>query len=147
VKSLIVNSKIGKGTKVWHFANLYGCTIGKGCNIASYVEIGESVFIGDHCKIGAGAFIPQGVIIGNNVFVGPHTVFTNDRYPTSGDNWILLNTFVEDNVSIGANCSILAGVRIERGAIIGMGSIITRDVPAEAKVFGEHAKIIKKSGI
>lgn len=144
---ILENVKVGKNTAIWNFVNLYGCEIGNNCIIGSYVEIGEDVIIGNNCKIEAGVFIPQGVTIGNNVFVGPHTVFTNDRYPTSEDNWILLNTFIEDRVNIGANCSVLAGVRIREGATIGMGSIITRDVPAGAKIFGEHAKIIEKGGI
>ena len=79
----IVDTVIGEGTKIWHpeLVNLYGCTIGENCNIASFVEIGPEVVVGDRCRIQSFSFIPKGVILGNDVFIGPNVTFTNDKHP------------------------------------------------------------------
>jgi acetyltransferase-like isoleucine patch superfamily enzyme len=49
---------------------------------------------------------------------------------------------IEDDVWIGPNSTILKGVRIGAGAIIEPGSLVTRDVPAGARVLGNPAQII-----
>ena len=142
--SIVSDCEIGEGTVIWHYCNLYGCKIGKNCKIASYVEIGKDVVIGDNCKIEAYAFIPSGVKIGNRVFIGPHVCFINDKWPKATGEWKICETIVEDDVSIGANSTILAGVTIGRGAMIGAGSVVTRDVPANAVIYGEKAKVRRR---
>ena len=49
---------------------------------------------------------------------------------------------IEDDVWIGPNATILKGVTIGRGAWIEAGSLITRDVPAHARVLGNPAQIV-----
>ena len=141
VCSTVKNCEIGGGTRIWNYCNLYGCKIGQNCKIASYVEIGHGVEVGDNCKIEAYAFIPQGVHVGNNVFVGPHVVFTNDKYPKAREaDWMLSETYVQDNVSIGANCTVLSGVTLHKGCMIGAGSVVSCDVPANSKWYGPKAE-------
>lgn len=127
--------KIGPDTRVWHPEKsvLLDCKIGQGCTVHAPVWIGNKVVIGDRCKVQAFAFIPEGVRIGNDVFIGPHVCFTNDKQPPS-DEW--LETIVEDGVSIGANCTILPGIRIGAGARIGAGTVVTKNVPPQALVYG-----------
>lgn len=137
--SVVRDSVIGEGTRVWHHCNLYGCTIGEDCKIASFVEIGKGVTIGDNCKVEAFVFIPPGVTIGDNVFVGPHTVFTNDKWPKANSEWEICETVVEDDVSIGAGCTILSGITIQKGAMVGAGSVVAESVPANALVYGGKA--------
>ena len=124
-----------------HLVNLYGCKIGDGCNIGSFVEIGRGVIIGNNCKIQAFAFIPPGVIIEDEVFIGPHVCFTNDKNPRAIGEWKLDKTLVKRGVSIGANCTILPGITIGENAVIGAGSVVTKDVPAGALVYGNPATI------
>jgi len=144
-------AKIGKGTKVWHYTNLYKCNIGKNCIIGSYVEIGKGVKIGDYCKIQNNAFIPEGVIIEDEVFIGPHVVFTNDKYPKAKfcievcerkKQWNLTPTLVKKGASIGANATILCGITINEYALIGAGAVVVKDVPPFAIVVGNPARII-----
>ena len=77
--------KLGQNVTIPHpeLVNLYGCTIGDNCKIASFVEIQRGVVLGDSVKIEAFAFIPTGVIIEDSAFIGPHVCFTNDRYPAA----------------------------------------------------------------
>jgi acetyltransferase-like isoleucine patch superfamily enzyme len=49
---------------------------------------------------------------------------------------------IEDNVWIGPNATILKGVRIGAGAWIEPGSLITKDVPARARMLGNPAQVI-----
>jgi acetyltransferase-like isoleucine patch superfamily enzyme len=49
---------------------------------------------------------------------------------------------IEDNVWIGPNATILKGVRIGAGAWIEPGSLISKDVPARARMLGNPAQII-----
>lgn len=135
---------IGAGTKVWHNVNLYGCKIGRRCNIGSFVEIGTGVTIGDECKIEAYSFIPQGVHIGNRVFIGPHVVFTNDKYPRIGKPFKPIETFIEDGVAIGANCTILSGIKIGHDAMIGAGTVVTRNVPADCILRTVFTRMMRK---
>jgi len=48
---------------------------------------------------------------------------------------------IEDDVWIGPNATILKGVRIGAGAVIDVGTLITRDIPAGARVMGNPAQI------
>lgn len=127
--------KHGRDTRIWHPEKsvLLNCVIGERCTIHAPVWIGDNVVIGDDCKVQAFAFLPDGVVLRDRVFVGPHVCFTNDKHPPSRD-W--LETVVEDDVSIGANCTILPGVRIGARARIGAGTVVTKDVPEGAIVYG-----------
>ena len=80
--------------------------------------------------------------MGNNVFLGPHMVFTNDLYPRAfKQEWKIVETKVEDGVSIGANSVIICGVTLGKFCMIGSGSVVTKDIPPHALVFGNPAKI------
>lgn len=145
--------KLGKGVVVFHpeLVNLYGCEIGEGSRIGTFVEIRRQVRIGKNVKIQAFAFIPEGVTIGDSCFIGPHVCFTNDRYPRSTDptgrplgtgDWTMEETVVGEGASIGANATILCGLRIGREAMIGAGAVVTQDVPDYAIVAGVPAVVI-----
>jgi len=134
---------IGKGTKLWHehLSNIGDCMIGKNCTIHSHVWIADRVSIGNNCKVQAFTFIPAGVRIGNDVFIGPRVTFTNDKHPPSNE-WSV--TIVHDHVSIGAGAVILPGVTLHRGCKIGAGAVVTKDVPENALVYGNPARIVDK---
>ncbi len=141
---VIKDAEIGKGTIVRHYVNLYGCKIGKNCKIASFVEIQKDVVIGDNCKIEAFAYIPTGVTIEDEVFIGPHACFTNDKKPRAVGEWEVVPTLVKKGASIGANAVILCGVTIGEYAMVGAGAVVTKDVPANAKVVGNPARVFEQ---
>lgn len=142
----IQDCSIGDGTIVRDFVNLYGCTIGRDCKIAAFVEIQKGVRIGDRCKVEAYAFIPSGVVIEDEVFVGPHAVFTNDYRPRAVGDWQVVPTTVKKGASIGAGAIVVCGVTIGEGALIGAGAVVTKDVPPGSVAVGNPAKVIKKRG-
>jgi acetyltransferase-like isoleucine patch superfamily enzyme len=146
---LIDGVEFGEGVIVQAFTNLYGCTIGDGTRVGTFVEIQRGATIGARCKIQSHTFICDGVELGDEVFVGHGVVFINDKRPRAttdegalqtDDDWELLPTVVERRTSIGSGAVVLGGLRIGEGAIIGAGAVVTRDVAAGATVAGTPAR-------
>ncbi|MEA1950698.1 MAG: acyltransferase [Planctomycetota bacterium] len=135
---------IGPGTAVWHFCHIMGdVEIGRDCRIGQNVVIGPSVRIGDNVKIQNNVSVYRGVTLEDDVFCGPSMVFTNVLTPRSAfprdPDEDFETTLVRRGATIGANATIVCGVTIGEHAMIGAGSVITRDVPAHALVYGNPA--------
>ena len=137
----IKDCKIGEGTKVYDFVNLYGCEIGDDCMVGPFVEIQKDVKIGDRCRIQTHTFICSMVTIETDVFIGHGVMFINDRRPPSGDPEKWEGTLVKRGASIGSNATIMP-VTIGEGALVGAGSVVTKDVAPNTIVAGNPAKVI-----
>ena len=143
--SRIMGTKIGEGTVVYDQVNLDKCQIGRNCKIDAFVYIEEDVKIGDNCKIRPFVFIPNGVTIGDNVFIAPCVAFANDKYPRVSGQWKLMPIRVKNGASIGAGAIILPGVTIGEKSIVGAGAVVTKDVPDNAIVAGNPARVLRYS--
>lgn len=142
--AVIKKVKIAESAKIYDQVNLYGCEIGENTKIDAFVYIEEGVKIGKNVKIRPFTFIPEGVTIEDDVFIGPNVTFTNDKYPRVKGKWKLLKTVVKKGASIGAGSVILPGITIGESALVGAGSVVTEDVPSNAVVYGNPAKVVKK---
>ena len=148
--------KLGRDVKIHHFVNLYGCKIGDGSSIGSFVEIQKDARVGRNCKVSSHSFICEGVEIEDEVFIGHGVMFINDKYPRAttaagelqtATDWQVVRTIVKRGASIGSNATILCGVSIGERAIVGAGAVVTRDVPAETTVAGNPAKALRNVGL
>lgn len=146
----LTNVKLGKDVKLSKFINLYGCEIGDGTKIGAFVEIQKNAFVGRNCKVSSHTFVCEGVTIEDNVFIGHSVTFINDSYPRSTNSdgsmqteadWAVETTLVKKGASIGSGSTILSQVTIGENAIVGAGSVVTKDVPANAIVAGNPAKV------
>jgi acetyltransferase-like isoleucine patch superfamily enzyme len=144
--------KLGKDVKLSKFINLYGCEIGDNTKIGAFVEIQKNARVGRRCKISSHTFICEGVEIEDNVFIGHGVTFINDSYPraTAADgelqtevDWSVEKTVVKKGASVGSGATILSKVTIGENAIVGAGSVVTKDVPANAIVAGNPAKFLR----
>ena len=144
--------KLGEGVKLSQFVNLYGCEVGDHTKIGAFVEIQKNARVGRSCKISSHTFICEGVTIEDGVFIGHGVTFINDSYPRavteSGalqteKDWVVEPTLVKQGASIGSGATILASVTIGENALIGAGSVVTRDVPANAIVVGSPARLLR----
>ena len=134
--------KIGKNTKIWHFCHVQkGAEIGENCIIGQNVNIGPGVVIGDNVKIQNNVSVYEGVTIEDGVFLGPSCVFTNVRSPEDFGMRKFIKTHVGKGAIIGANATIICGIKIGAGAFIGAGSVVTKDIPDYALVYGVPASI------
>ena len=146
--------KLGRDVIVYNFVNLYGCEIGDGTRIGSFVEIQKGAKVGRNCKISSHAFICEGVEIEDEVFIGHGVIFINDKYPrattaegslqTEAD-WTVVLTTVKRGASVGSGATILCGVTIGERAVVGAGAVVTEDVPSGATVAGNPARAIRVS--
>ena len=152
LRQIAADVRLGKNVRIYDFTNLYGCEIGDEVKIGAFVEIQKGAKIGNRCKISSHTFICEGVTLEDEVFVGHNVVFTNDRYPrATNDNgelqseadWNCISTLVKRGTSIGSGAVLLCGITVGENAMIGAGSVVTRDVPPDAIVAGNPARVIK----
>jgi acetyltransferase-like isoleucine patch superfamily enzyme len=144
--------KLGTNVRLSKFINLYGCEIGDETKIGAFVEIQKNASVGKRCKISSHTFICEGVTVEDNVFIGHGVTFVNDTYPratapggrpqTEGD-WKLEHTVIKKGASIGSGATILCNISVGENSIVGAGSVVTRDVPANAIVAGTPARVLR----
>jgi len=147
---------LGENVTIHHasLVNLYGCTIGDDTKIGAFVEIQKKSIVGARCKISSHSFICEGVVIDDEVFVGHGVMFINDRYPRATNakgelqseaDWHCQRTFIKRGASIGSGATLLGGITIGEKATVGAGSVVTKDVPANAVVAGNPARILPRA--
>lgn len=144
---IISRTTFEAGVILWSNVNIYGAHLGAESKIGAFVEIRSGVRIGRRVKIEPFVFIPEGVTIEDDVFIGPNVVFTNDLYPRAtgldgrpANDYHIVPTTVRRGASIGAASAIRCGITIGEEALVGMGSIVVREVPAKAVVYGPRAE-------
>jgi acetyltransferase-like isoleucine patch superfamily enzyme len=141
-----------------------GLTIGSHCSmIGTQFSIGSAgaVTIGDYCYFTSVVLLCEdSVEIGSHVVIGWNaTISDADFHPLSPEARIAdalalapdgdvqnrppfakAPVVIEDDVWIGPGATILKGVRVQQGAWIEPGSVVTGDVPAGARAFGNPAR-------
>ena len=123
--------------------------IGAGTKIRCHegrVEIGAKTVLGQECTISA----YQRVRIGEQCVVADRAMFIDfDHAVDDPERPVRLqgiykrDVIVGSNVWIGYGAQILRGVRIGDNAIIGSGSVVTRDIPANAVAAGSPARVVR----
>lgn len=109
------------------YYRLMGITIGKGCYVSSCAHLDVrrgKVTIGDNVRISSGSYI-----LGH----------TGLQPLKEGQE-----TALEDNVTVFVNAVVLPGVRVGRNSIVGAGAVVARDVPPNALVMGNPARVVKQ---
>ena len=145
--------ELGQDVQIYGFVNLYGCKIGDGTRLGTFVEVQKNVAIGARCKISSHTFICEGVRIEDEVFVGHGVMFTNVLAPratnTTGalqteDDWAVMETIIKRRAAIGSGSVILCGNTIGEGAIVGAGAVVTRSIPDGEIWVGNPARFLRK---
>ena len=137
-------AEIGEGTKIWHFCHVMpGARIGRDCSLGQNVVVHSTAVVGNGVRVQNNVSIYDRVILEDDVFCGPSMVFTNVINPRSHTprKHEYMTTLVREGASIGANATIVCGNTVGRHAFIGAASLVTRDVPDFALVFGVPARL------
>jgi UDP-2-acetamido-3-amino-2,3-dideoxy-glucuronate N-acetyltransferase len=144
---------LGDHTRVWDNVHIRrNARLGKHVTVGEKSYIAYDVEIGDYVKINAFVYVCAGVTIEEMCMLSAGVVFTNDRFPramnreltaleTSDPTDETLATRVGRGTTIGANATIGPGVNLGAFSMVGMGSVVTRNVPAQALVFGNPARV------
>jgi acetyltransferase-like isoleucine patch superfamily enzyme len=134
---------LGPGTRVWAFSHLLpGVRVGRDCNLCDHVFLEGDVVVGDRVTVKSGVQLWNGVRLEDDVFIGPNATFVNDLFPRSKDYpREFARTLVRRGASVGANATLLAGIVVGPGALVGAGAVVTSDVPPNAIVVGNPARI------
>ena len=120
-------NKIAKGCKIGPFARLRGdVELGEGVKIGNFVEIKKSK-IKAHTNVCHLSYVGDSTL-GSNVNIGAGTITANYNHITKEK----FQTVIDDNASTGSNSVIVAPAHIGENASIGAGSIISKDVEANA---------------
>jgi acetyltransferase-like isoleucine patch superfamily enzyme len=138
-----------------------GTTIGSGLNTGHNVVIREENTIGDNVSIWSNSHIDYGCHIGNNVkihanvyvaqftvieddaFLAPGVMIANDPHPLCEACTHEKAPQIRKGARIGVNVTILPDVVIGEYALVGAGSVVTKDVPAQAVIYGNPAQVAK----
>ncbi|HUV36396.1 MAG TPA: acyltransferase [Patescibacteria group bacterium] len=141
--AIVENDSIGPRTRIYAFVHiLAGAVIGADCNINDHCFIEGDVVLGDRVTVKCGNYLWDGLRVEDDAFLGPNVVYTNDitprsrRYPDAFEKIV-----IGRGASIGANSVLGGGVTIGQYALVGMGSVVTKDIPAHALVYGNPARM------
>lgn len=155
-------TKIGERTVINPFAHIEeNCRVGSDCFIGTHANLREetcigngSVFgtlsqsegknrIGERVRIHTCCHITQGAIIDDYVFIAPFFMGANTKriaYARSIPK-IVDGYRIGFGARIGVSVTVMPGITIGREALVGAGSLVTRDVPDYAIVYGAPATI------
>ena len=114
-----------------------------------YCTYGRHIHLGERSYINMGATLLDNapIRIGTDVMIGPNVQIYTAAHALDADERIqgvetALPVTIEDRVWIGGGAILLPGITIGREAIVGAGAVVTRDVPAGARVVGNPARIL-----
>jgi bifunctional N-acetylglucosamine-1-phosphate-uridyltransferase/glucosamine-1-phosphate-acetyltransferase GlmU-like protein len=110
-----------------------GARVCRGAHVGNFGEIKNST-LGPNAKMGHFSYLGD-TIVGEEANIGAGAVTCN--YDGANKH----QTIIQDNAFIGSGAMLVAPVEIGAGARIGAGSVVTRNVPAGAVVYGVPARI------
>jgi bifunctional UDP-N-acetylglucosamine pyrophosphorylase / glucosamine-1-phosphate N-acetyltransferase len=144
---------VGEGTRIRAFSHLEGATIGADCIVGPYARLrpgavleGE-VHVGNFVEVKA-ASLGHGVKANHLAYLGDSEIGADSNI---GAGTITCNydgvdkhrTLIGERAFIGSNTALVAPVRVGDGAIVAAGSVVTRDVPADALTIARGRQVDK----
>lgn len=135
--SNMADSVVGDGARVGPFANIRpGCEIGRNVKIGDFVELKKAV-VKDSASIGHLAYI-------GDAEVGAKTNIGAGAITCNYDGFKKHRTKIGDNAFVGSNVTMVAPVEIGDGSLVGAGSVITKDVEADALALERGEQTVKE---
>jgi bifunctional UDP-N-acetylglucosamine pyrophosphorylase/glucosamine-1-phosphate N-acetyltransferase len=144
---------VGEGVRICSFSHLEGATVGAGARVGPFARLrpgavlGEEVHVGNFvevkaARLGAGAKANHLTYIGD-AEIGARSNIGAGTITCNYDGVNKSRTIIGEAAFIGSNTALVAPVTVGDGAIIAAGSVITRDVPADALSIGRGQQVDK----
>ncbi|MBY6241336.1 bifunctional UDP-N-acetylglucosamine diphosphorylase/glucosamine-1-phosphate N-acetyltransferase GlmU [Methylosinus sp. Sm6] len=146
---------IGDDATIHSFSHLEGASVGVGAQIGPYARLRPGARLAAAAKIGnfveiKAADIGEGAKVNHLSYVGDATVGAHSNIGAgvitcNYDGFFKYRTVIGERAFVGSNSALVAPVEIGSGAYVGSGSVITRDVAADALAVG-RARQMEKGG-
>ncbi|MDP2737632.1 MAG: bifunctional UDP-N-acetylglucosamine diphosphorylase/glucosamine-1-phosphate N-acetyltransferase GlmU [Pseudorhodobacter sp.] len=144
---------IESGAEVRGFCHLEGCHISRGATVGPFArlrpgaELAEDVHVGNFVEI-KNAVLDEGVKVGHLTYlgdahVGAHTNIGAGTVTCNYDGVAKHRTEIGAHAFIGSDTMLVAPVTVGARAMTASGSVITRDVPAEALALARAPQVNK----
>jgi len=104
--------------------------IGKGTVVMPGAIVNSAAVIGEHCIINSRAVVEHDCVLGDFVHVSPNTSIAG-------------NVEIGEGAHIGIGATVIQGVKIGNWVTVGAGAVVLKDIPDNATVVGNPAKVIK----
>lgn len=131
--SHLEGANVGAGAAIGPFARLRpGAMLSEGAKVGNFVEIKKAA-IGKGAKVNHLTYIGD-ADVGAGANIGAGTITCNY------DGFFKYRTVIGEGAFIGSNSALVAPVKIGDGAIVGAGSVVTRDVDADALAVARGAQ-------
>lgn len=106
------------------------CRVGKDTFVGPLSQLSPNVTIGNHCSLFGNCFVGHDSVVGDFCHLATNSVVGS-------------NVTIGKGVHVGTNCSIREKITVGDYSIIGAGAVVVKDVPSNAIVVGNPAKVIK----
>ena len=146
---------VGEGSRIRAFSHLEGVTVGARAVIGPFARLRPGsvldvdVHVGNFVEVKA-SHLARGVKANHLSYIGDASVGARTNIGAGTitcnyDGFHKYRTTIGAGAFVGVNTALVAPVSVGDGAFIGTGSVVTRDVPADALVIA-RARAVEKPG-
>jgi acetyltransferase-like isoleucine patch superfamily enzyme len=141
---IYAGNKIGNNFQTGHHVVIReNNEIGNYVSLGTFGEIAFNVKIGNNVKFHSNCHIYEDTVIEDDVRFNPGVYVLNTRYPyRPGQKPVIEHVLIKKGAIIAAMSVLMPGVEIGKYALVGAGSLVIKNVPDYAVVYG-HPAVIK----
>jgi len=141
--AILESDSIGAGSRIEAFSRvMHGAVVGAHSVIGEHVVVETDVHIGRHVHVGQGVRLCNGARVEDDVRIGANVAFAGDASPDrQREATQAVQTLLKRGAVVGPNSTIHQGVTIGARAQVTAGAVVYKDVPSNAIVAGNPARI------